>query len=99
MALPDFKSHRISLADAVTHTQKNDGSIKGGFFFRKDLDDLLAQPGCAGVRYYYGKDSKGNETIVLVGVDGNGDDLSQGVIMEDGFWCPPWCGSSNLMNS
>lgn len=99
MALPDPRSHRISLTDATAQTKQRSGSVKGGFFHRKELDDLLAQPGCAGLRFYYGRKADQRDTIVLVGVDGDGNDLVQGVILEDHFDCPPWCGNANALNS
>ena len=99
MPLPTSRSHRISLTDASALTKRRTASIKGGFFFRKELDDILAQPGCAGVRYYHAQKADGSDTIVIVGVDGDGNDMTQGVIMEDGFDCPPVCGSANALNS
>ena len=89
----------MSLADAATQAKRRTGSIKGGFFFRKELDEILAQPGCAGIRYYHGRNDKGEDTIIVVGVDGNGDDMANGMIMEDSFFCPPICGAANQLNT
>jgi hypothetical protein len=99
MPLPPPRSHRISLSDASTLVRSRSTVVKGGFFFRKELDELLAQPSCSGIRYYYAKDSSGNDTIILVGVDQEGNDLVQGVLMEDSFFCPPFCGNANALNS
>lgn len=100
MPLPDPKSHRISLNDAAEQTRRHrEGQHKGGYFHRRELDELLAQAGCVGVRYYYGRKAEGQETLILVGVDKEGNDLTQGVVMEDGFWCPPFCGTTNILNS
>lgn len=100
MALPDPRSHRISVADAAAQTRRyREGQQKGGFFLRKELDELLAQPGCSGLRYYYGRKVDGQESLLLVGVDKDGNDLVQGIIMEESFLCPPICGSANALNS
>lgn len=100
MALPDPKSHRIALsaaADQIRSAAKR--AQKGGLFLRKELDELLAQPGCAGLRYYYGRNALGQDTLILVGVDKDGNDMVQGVVMEECFLCPPFCGTTNSLNS
>lgn len=100
MPLPSPKSHRIALsaaADQVRSAAKREQ--KGGLFLRKELDELLAQPNCAGLRYYYGRNEKGEDTLILVGVDKDGNDQLQGVVMEDCFLCPPFCGTANSLNS
>jgi len=106
MALPDPKSHRIALDEAAAQARrsregqhKGSLSIKGGLFLRKELDELLAQSGCAGLRYYYGRKSKGQDTLILVGVDKEGNDIVQGVVLEETFICPPICGTANVLNS
>ena len=100
MALPDPKSHRISLEDAAAQTSRGrGGSQKGGLFLRAELDQLLAQPGCSGLRYYYGRNTGGEETLIMVGVDKEGNDMTQGIMLEESFLCPPWCGAANALNS
>jgi len=100
MALPAPKSHRITLNDAADQARRSvKRTHKGGLFLRKDLDDLLAQPGCAGLRYYYGRNAASQDTLILVGVDNDGNDQVQGVVMEDCFLCPPICGTANSLNS
>ena len=100
MALPDPKNHRISLDEAAAQAKRRRGGPhKGGMFLRPELDQLLAQPGCAGLRFYYGRKADGQDTLILVGVDEKGDDMEQGVLLEDHFLCPPWCGSANALNT
>jgi hypothetical protein len=100
MALPDPKSHRISLDEAVAQAKRHRGGPhKGGMFLRPELDQLLAQPGCAGLRFYYGRKAGGQDTLILVGVDEKGNDMEQGVLMEEHFLCPPICGTANALNS
>jgi hypothetical protein len=73
-------------------------TIKGGYFARNIFDMILSQPGCAGVRYYYAKKDDGTATIVLVGVDASGNDIAQGVLGDDSWPCPPYCGAPNQLN-
>jgi hypothetical protein len=104
MALPDPRDHRISLSDAAAQTRRyreqvGKDSPKSAFFFRKLLDELLAQPNCAGLRICYARTDKGEDSLVLVGVDKDGNDMVQGTLLEDGFFCPPFCGGGNALNS
>jgi len=100
MALPNPKGHGISLSEAAAQTKRaNDGGLKGGLFLRKELDELLAQPGCSGVRYYYGVDANGVDSLILVGVDKEGNDMVNGVMLNTPFPCPPFCGGANSLNS
>ena len=100
MPLPPPKSHRIPLDQAAAMTRRyREGMHKGGLFLRKDLDELLAQKGCAGLRFYYGLGAAGEDTLVLVGVDEKGNDMDNGVLLEDHFPCPIWCGDGNSLNA
>ena len=100
MALPDPKSHRISLDEAAAQIKRGRGGPqKGGMFLRAELDQLLAQPGCSGLRYYYGRNAGGQETLILVGVDEKGNDMEQGVLLEESFLCPPICGATKALNA
>lgn len=105
MALPDPKDHRISLSDAAAQTRRYRDHVgkadapKSGFFFRKLIDELLAQPGCAGLRICYARTDKGEDSLVLVGVDKNGNDMVEGTLLEDAFYCPPICGGGNALNT
>ena len=69
MPLPSPKGHRIPLSEAAEQTKRyRDSMSKGGLFLRGELDDLLAQPGCSGLRFYYGRDKDGKDTLILLGV-------------------------------
>jgi len=78
-ALPPKDSQRITLAEAKAYTERfrkvSPASEKGGFFWGDGIQALLSQPGCVGLRYYHGIDENGHYQIVLVGVDGNGNDI------------------------
>lgn len=95
--------HVVTLDQAMRFIQnfKNSPtapSIKGAYFSRDIFDQILAQPGCSGIRYYHAKKDDGTATIVLVGVDGAGNDMTYGVLGETGWPCPPMCGAPNELN-
>ena len=64
-------------------------------YFGKDLvDKILAQPGCVGVRMYYGKHTNGKPGMIIMGVDKNGKDIVSGVLAGPVIICPPYCGDT-----
>jgi hypothetical protein len=98
------EDHSISLAEAAELTanyrnaQPND-CIKAEFFGKNAILALLNQDNCMGMRIYYGQDNNGVKKLVLVGTDGNGNDLDTGLILDKGFPCPTYCSSLNSLNS
>jgi hypothetical protein len=97
------ENHSISLDQAAKYVQnfKNfprTPSIKGGFFGKNIFDKILSQTGCVGIRYYYGQDDGGASNLVLVGVDGSGNDMTSGVMGELSIPCPPYCPGPNPLN-
>jgi hypothetical protein len=77
--LPPKRDHRIKLRKArewIRHYRRaSPGGEHGGFFHIKPVLELLAQPGCAGLRYYHAVDGDGDYHVILVGVDGEGNDI------------------------
>lgn len=57
------------------------------------IQPLLDQPGCVSVRFYFGVKIEGTPqlTIVAVGVDANGNDMTTGIIVDRAIGCPPDC--------
>jgi hypothetical protein len=49
---------------------------------RNIIDQILAQPGCAGLRFYNAINEFGQTTLVYVGVDANGNDMMKTVIVD-----------------
>jgi len=102
MALPP-RDHRIALDAAAALTRRyreeSAGAQRGECFHADQVREVLAQPGCVALRVYYGKHDDGRDAIVLVGVDRKDNDLEQGVLLEFGFPCPPFCGGDDALNS
>ena len=120
MSLPTT-NHRISLQQAIDMTtmfRARKGQILNPAFskvlgisetFNRDIfDALLAQPGAAGIRIYYGMDSAMAVHAILVAVDSNNQDIlpatttsttaDSGTIGESGQFCPPTCGAPSPLN-
>lgn len=97
------ENHTITFDTAVKYI-KNFGakadslSPKGGYFGRLAFEQILAQKGCVGIRYYFAKTDSGASTLILVGVDSTGADLSGGVICDKTYPCPPYCTTSGGLN-
>jgi len=94
----------ITLADGATMTADYRATITPGDTIalavgKNKLASILSQSGCMGIRMYYALDSLGNNQLVLVGVDSNGDDMTAGVIVDRLLPCPSTCSSKNSLNS
>lgn len=98
------QNHSISLEEASKMTKKY-REMKAATdpiasaFGKTAINDILNQENCAGIRAYYARDDKSQLTLVIAGVDTNGDDLYDGKLAEWSALCPPICGASNPLNS
>jgi len=104
MALPEKNNQVITLVAASKYTrnfrQRADaGAIKAGLFWKEYVQKLLDQPNCVAMRYYHAVDEKDYPVIVLIGVDSDGNDITNGTILEIGLPCPPFCSNINQLNS
>ena len=107
MKLTGKEEHHVSLEAAAALTAahrdgpggKAAGGIIGGLFGRGVIDEILAQPGCMGLRYYYGRNATGAPVLVLVGVTADNQDMTTGTLAEVAYPCPPVCAGPNPLNS
>ncbi|MBI5216615.1 MAG: hypothetical protein HY960_12760 [Ignavibacteriae bacterium] len=104
MAFIGEENHAINLDDAerLTANFRDSGvkpDIKGGFFGRKAIEEILAQQDCVGIRVYFAQQDDGSPTFVLVGADANENDMENGLLAEEGRPCPPYCGTPSRLNS
>ena len=104
MSFTGNETHSISLQDAsdLTANYRNasaPGAIKGFYFSKSAIENILDQTECVGIRIYYGQDDLGAPKLVITGVEANEDDIDTGSLAEYGISCPPSCGSSNPLNS
>lgn len=75
------------------------GEIIGQFVGREKLLDILNQPGCKGIRIYYGIGDDDLKNLILVGATADEDDMIEGIIVERLYACPPICSKKNKLNS
>jgi hypothetical protein len=104
MALPAKQDQSIPLAAAsvLTANYRNSSPsspIIAAGFWKENILAILNQTGCVAIRIYYGLNTDGSPTPVLVGVDERGNDLTGGIMDEFNFPCPPYCGAPNPLNS
>ena len=78
--------------------------VRAHFFGKEILTNILNQPGCMGIRFYYGIDDQGQKALVLVGADEKGTNIWSGkagkgklkaAVRQLGgdlsYPCPPYC--------
>ena len=61
-------------------------------YFDKDIQKVMAQPGCVTVRVYFGTPKEGKSRLIIVGVDKYGKDMVPGFLAGPAPLCPPLCG-------
>lgn len=86
----------ITLEKAIEYTHafqnREPESIKSYMVSAEMLNQIMEQKDCVGLRIYNGVDPVTNkENRVLVGVDSSGEDISNGIIVEELFPCPSHC--------
>ncbi len=114
MANPTFNGSdggRIDLSTARTWAKNfrdaNPGPmvVKSHYYGRDTLDQILAQPGCTGIRVYYAINDNRERDLLVVGVDNKGNNMlpaSAGLapgdmsIMDNSYPCPPICPPNDL---
>lgn len=76
---------------------------------RAAFDALLNQPGCSGLRLYFGMDEEALVKIIAVGVNEKGEDLlttstistadATGEIVDEGVRCPTECPTTSPLTT
>lgn len=87
--------HRISLPAALAMVKRARDTtptmVKGWSIDGAIISEILAQPGARSLRTYLAATEEGVATLVYVGVDADGRDMTDGVIAEYAYPCPPMC--------
>lgn len=115
MAFDGTEGTFITLTEGSGLTQEyRDNYLSGNaerkavFFGRDKLEDLLAQPNCKGLRFYFGAVDKSHDgntwtelDLVVVGADANENDQlgTEDKILDKGNPCPTYCSTANALNS
>ena len=80
-------NHIISLeeAKAMTHAYQNapefDGKTVASDISAGAYQEVINQSGCEGIRTYFALNEASELTIVVIGTDGAGNDLSNGLVL------------------
>ena len=95
--------HQVTADQAArwtTEYQKNisGGQLAAGYFGKNIFEKILKQDEAVGIRIYKAKHDNGDEVLVLVGVDGKGNDIANGVVGENILPCPPFCSGTEVFN-
>jgi hypothetical protein len=77
----------------LAYPQSLRAHVFGGIKIRK----LLSQNGCVGLRMYHGAIREKGEVLLLVGVDRNGADLTDGLILDVSVPCPSYCDTLSVL--
>ncbi len=78
-------SHELGAQMISDYQVANPNDVKGYYIGRNIIDQILAQPGCVGIRFFNAYNEEGRKTLVYIGVDQSGKEISQHtVITEDG---------------
>ncbi len=96
--------HQVTTDQAARWTSEyqktmGDGQLVAGYFGKNIFDKILKQEDAVGIRIYKAKHDNGDEVLVLVGVDGKGNDIVSGVVGENILPCPPFCAGDNTFMS
>lgn len=90
------------------HFDENPDDVIAHFMGKNIIEEILAQPGCVGVRFFYGLNETGIRQLVLAGVDKDGNNILEfdvvgedgkifkrrGIVADMAKSCPPYCGGT-----
>jgi len=98
LRLTGHENHNVTLSYAANLTKNfrvktgaTTTTILAEYFGKDALQQVLDEPGCIGLRIYYGQKDDGTPALVLIGVDQSGNDMIKGFVLENGYPCPPIC--------
>ncbi len=101
------RDHHITVAEAAEHTRRHRQArqkphdINAGAFHKDQVLELLNQQGCVGIRIYLARTASGSSTLVMAGVDQQGEDITAAncTILQNTTPCPPYCPVSSPLNA
>lgn len=82
----------VAIQYVKAHCSRAPKETKAFAFGANHVQDVLNQEGCVGIRIYNGYNEEEDcPNIVVVGVDAEGKDMTDGKIFDRGFRCPDMC--------
>ena len=85
------KSIDVTALTNVHHISVSSDAVIAHYFGKDIVEKTMKQPGCVGVRMYYGKHANSKSGFIFVGVDKKGRDMVPVVLAGPGVMCPPLC--------
>lgn len=102
MAFDGKEGEVVSLTEAAAWTANYrsayPNSVKAHFAGKDNINSILNQTGCVGVRMYHGIDDDDQQVLILVGVNADERDMTSGIIVERLPFCPPVCDPNSSLN-
>src|SRR5271170_307907 len=84
-AIGEEIGHEKGIDFVKAYNEAHPADFAGYTMGRNIIDQILAQPGCVGMRFYNALNEEGRKTLVYVGIDAEGKDLiKKTVIQQDG---------------
>jgi hypothetical protein len=68
-------THELGAQMINDYAKAYPNDVKATIIGKEILTQILAQPGCAGIQFYYAINEKGQKTLVYVGLDQDGKKL------------------------
>lgn len=66
-----------------TYAAANSNEVTAFHIGRNIIEQILAQPECAGIRFYNAINEDGRKTLVYVGIDASGKDIVKKVVVAE----------------
>ena len=83
-----------------TYRDANPAAIQSRFFGKEILQAILNQPGCVGIRFYYGNDGTVPQLLAVGANSAENDQLGESfVVADESVKGPPCSGQANMLNS
>lgn len=104
MAFNGSEGGPIDSTTAAKWTRKyreaNPGAVQSRFFGKEILHTILNQPGCEGIRFYYGNDGTVPQLLAVGANSAENDQLGDSfVVADESVKGPPCSGQANVLNS
>jgi len=78
-------SHELAGTFIQDYTEKYPNDVVSYHIGKNIIEQILAQPGCVGIRFYNALNEEGQKTLVYLGIDAAGKDMMKKVVvLEDG---------------
>jgi len=75
-------SHDLGNSFVKSYAAAHGNEVSAYHVGRNIIEQILAQPGCAGLRFYNAMNEAGQKTLVYVGVDAAGKDIVKRVMVQ-----------------